>query len=179
MKNTVKVTFCGVIAALGVVIMFLSGIIPIASIALPALAGCMLIPVVAECGEKWGFAVFAVTAAVSFFISADKEAFLIYTLFFGYYPVLYGTLDRIKSKYLKYALKLVVFNIAAVSDVLIITFVFGIPFESIEILGDFAPWVLLILANAVFVVYDFALKGVIFTYFQRLHRTAQKILRRK
>lgn len=179
MKQTVKIAFSGVFAALGVVILFLSGVIPVATIALPAVAGCILIPVVAECGEKWGFAVFAATALVSFFLVGDREAVLIYVLFFGYYPVLYAGLDRIKGKGIRYAAKLVLFNVAAVTEVLLTVYVLGIPFETISFLGRFTPVVLLLLANIVFVMYDYALRGVIHTYFRRLHKTARRFLDQK
>ncbi|MEG1426377.1 MAG: hypothetical protein RSC76_01680 [Oscillospiraceae bacterium] len=180
MKQTVKVAFSGIFAALGVVILFLTGVIPVATIALPALAGCILIPVVAECGEKWGFGVFAATAILSFFLAGDREAVLIYALFFGYYPVLYAVLDKIRSKGIRYAVKLMIFNIAAVSEVLIATYIFGIPLENFSFsngfLGILIPIAFLLLANLVFVVYDYALKGIIFTYFARLHKTAKKFL---
>ena len=179
MKNTLKIAFCGVIAALSVVIMFLTGVVPIATIAIPALAGCLLIPVVAECGIKWGAGVFGVVSLLAFFLTTDREAFLIYLLFFGYYPVLYATLDKIKSKVLKYALKFIIFNLAAVGETLIVTFVFGIPFETISFLGAFTPVVLLILANITFILYDYALKGLIIMYFAKLHKTAARLLKGK
>lgn len=177
MKNTVKIAFCGIVAALGTVILFLTGAVPVATIALPAVAGCLLIPVVAECNVKWGFGVFVITAFLSFFLSTDREAFLIYLLFFGYYPVLYALLDRVGNKAARYAAKLVLFNVAVVAETLIATYILGIPLESVSFLGAFTPVVLLILANAVFVVYDYALKGLIATYFARLHPVARRILK--
>ena len=179
MKNTLKIAFCGVIAALSVVIMFLTGVVPIATIAIPALAGCFIIPVVAECNVKWGAGVFCVVALLSFFLATDREAFLIYLLFFGYYPVLYAVLDKVKNKVLKYAIKLIIFNIAAVCEVLIVTFVFGIPFETISFLGPFTAVVLLIIANLTFILYDYALKGLIIMYFAKLHKTAARLLKGK
>ena len=46
-SKTSKVALCGVIAALSVVVLFLTGVVPVATIALPAVAGCFLIAVVA------------------------------------------------------------------------------------------------------------------------------------
>lgn len=179
MKHSGRIAFCGMLAALGLVIMFLSGVIPVATIALPALAGCILIPVTAEIGVKWGLGVYAVTGILGFFIVGDREALLIYLLFFGYYPVLYAVLDRIKNKPLRYIVKLLIFNAAAIADYLIVSFIFGIPIESIEILGAYTPVVVLLLANVVFIVFDFALKGLIQTYFVRLHKTASRFLQKR
>ena len=38
-----KVAFCGVMAALSLVVMLLAGVVPVATVALPAVAGCLLI----------------------------------------------------------------------------------------------------------------------------------------
>ena len=39
MKNSMRVAFCGVIAALSTVLFLLTGVVPVATIALPAIAG--------------------------------------------------------------------------------------------------------------------------------------------
>ena len=176
-KTTSRIAFCGVLAALSVVMMFLSGVVPVATIASPAIAGCLLIPVVAECGIKHGWAVFVIVGLLSFFLAADREAFLIYVLFFGYYPVLYATLDKIKSKILRYTVKYLIFNGACVLEVLLAAWLFGIPFEFVEGLGVLTPVVLLVAANLVFFLYDRALPGLIVMYFHRLHKTVSKTFR--
>jgi MFS family permease len=179
MKNTTKIAFCGVLAALGVVLMFLTGVVPVATIAIPAIAGCFLIPIVAECGTKWGFGVFVITALLSFLLATDREAFLVYLLFFGYYPVLYAVLDRMKNRKLMYAVKLLIFNVACVIETWLTIYVLGIPFENIGLLGNFTAVVLLILANFVFIIYDYALRGLIAMYFAKFHRMIQKTFRIK
>lgn len=177
MKNTVKIAFCGVIAALSVVIMFLTGVVPTATIAMPALAGCLLIPIVAECGVKWGFGVYAVVGVLSMLLATDREAALIYILFFGYYPALYAVLDRIRNVVLRYVVKLVLFNLAAAGEVLLSIYVLGIPFETVPFLGPFTVVVLFVLANGVFLLYDTALRGLIVTYFARLHSSVARMLK--
>ena len=60
MRNRSKASvlaLCGVLAALAVALMFLGGVIPFAAIACPVLASLVLIPVYAETGKKWSFAV--------------------------------------------------------------------------------------------------------------------------
>ena len=48
MKQSMKLAFSGVMAALATVLLFLTGVAPVATLALPAIAGCLLIPVVVE-----------------------------------------------------------------------------------------------------------------------------------
>ena len=179
MKNSMKVAFCGVLAALSTVLMFLTGVIPVATLAIPAIAGCLLIPVVIEVGLPWGFGVFGVCSALSFLLAPDREAALFYVLFFGYYPALYAVLGRIKNKVLRYAAKLLVFNAAVLAETLLSIYVLGIPLESISFLGKFTPLVLLALANAVFIVYDFALEGLIVTYLNRIHDRVRRTFKLK
>lgn len=174
-----KAALCGILAALSTVVMFFTGIIPVATLALPAIAGCLLIPVVAEVGISWGFGTFAVCAGLSFLLAPDREAALLYLLFFGYYPVLTGVLDRVKNKTLRYVLKLLIFNAAVVTETLLAVFMLGIPWETVEFLGKATPLVLLLLANLVFVLYDRALNGLIALYFRKFSSQVRRFLKLK
>ena len=177
-KNNIKqITFCGITAALSTVIMLLAGIVPAAVIALPAMAGCLLIAVVVETSAKWGFAVYAVCSVLSMLLVADKEASLFYLLFFGYYPVLYACLARIGKKPLRVLVKLLIFNAAFILEGLISVYILHIPIDFIEKMGTLTIPILMILANITFVVYDFALEGLAAVYIRRFHGKINKIFR--
>lgn len=100
-SKAAKVALCGVVSALSVVLMLMTGIVPVATIALPALAGCLTIAIVAETNVRYGFAVYCVVSVLAILLTPDREAILFYILFFGYYPTLYGLLMRIKRKPLR------------------------------------------------------------------------------
>ena len=172
-----KLAFSAIIAALSTVLMFLSGVIPVATIALPAIAGCMLIPVVIETNIKWGFAVYMVCSLLSLLLSSDKEAVFFYILFFGYYPLLYAVLGKIKWSVLRYAVKLLIYNMAVVAETLLSVYVLGIPFEMISGLGRVTIPLLLVLANLVFILYDYALDGLITAYIRRFHSKIHHLFR--
>ncbi len=165
-------------AALSVVIMLLAGVIPTMTIALPAIAGCVLIAVTVELSEKFAFLVYAVVAVISFFITADKEAMLMYVLLFGYYPVLYSVLGKIKNKVVSYLIKLLVFNAAAIADFFIVTFIFSIPMGIVTEWGEWALPLLLLVANVIFIFYDSLLMGIVHFYYTSLHPTAKKFLKK-
>lgn len=179
MKSSVKIAFCGMIAALSVALMFLTGIFPMATVALPALAGCLLIPVVAELGKAWGMGVYAVCGVLSFLLAPDREAVLIYLLFFGYYPALFPVLSRLKNRVLRWAAKLAAFNLALAVEALLVFYVLQMPLEEIGFLGGATPVVLVLLANVMFVLYDRVLERVIALYLQRLHGRVRKLLQSK
>lgn len=176
MKKTVKIALCGILAALSIVIMFLAGIVPTMTIALPAIAGCMLIPVTAECGTKYGLTVFAVVSVLGFFVVSDREAWLMYVLFFGYFPAVYGVFDKIKNKRLRFIVKIVLFTIATIAEGLIATFILGIPLDSMGELGKWSVIILIALAEVVFIVYNKAVRNLIALYFLRFRKVLLKIL---
>lgn len=168
--NTAKTALCGMVSALSVVLMLFEGLVQVASVAMPAAAGCLLIPIVAEAGLGWAFGSYGATAALCLLLAPDKEAALIYLLFFGYYPALFAVLGRIKNTAICWAAKLAIFNAAAVGEAMLTFYVLGIPMEDIPFLP--MPWgaiALLLMANVVFVLYDKTLAGLIRLYFQRLH----------
>lgn len=176
-SKTSAIAFCGVIGALSVVVMFLTGLVPVATIALPAIAGCFLIAVVAETGTRYGFAVYLIVSLLSALLVPDREAALFYILLFGYYPVLYGVLSRIRNRVLCWAAKLAVFNTAMAAEALLAFFLLSLPIEEILPYGwGFLP-VLLLLLNAVFVLYDLSMNGLIVFYIRRLHPLVGKVFK--
>ena len=86
---------------------------------------------------------------------------------------------EIRSRVLRYGVKLLVFNVAVVLEVLLSVYALGIPLEPLSILGPAGPVVLWVLANVVFVVYDLALEGLIVQYLNRVHDRLGKLLRGK
>lgn len=176
MKSTIRTAFCGAAAALEVLLLFLTNIFPTATIALPAVAGVLLMAVVIEFSPRWAFGVFAVASVLSFFLMSDKEAFLLYVCFLGYYPILKAVFEKeIHSQPLCWVCKLLTLNVAAVVDVLLVLFVFRVPMESFAWMGLLAVllWVGL---NVIFVVYDRALSGLVWLYWRRLHPMFARML---
>ncbi len=106
-----KAAFCGMAVGLGMVLMLLGGVIPIATYAVPMLCGVLLLPIIAEFGGGTALVTFLATALLALLLGMDKEASFFY-LFTGYYPVLKGRLDRIPSGALRLAAKLGLFAAA-------------------------------------------------------------------
>lgn len=176
-SRSLKIAFCGILAALSLVLLFLSGVVPVATVAIPAVAGCLLIAAVVEVGVKWAFGVYAVCAVLSLLLTADREAALVYILFFGYYPVLYVLLGKIKKKLLRRAVKFLLFNLAAGSEVALSVWVLKIPLEGME---QFGLWFIvgaLVLINVMFVLYDKTLEGLAAVYIQRFHNKINRLFR--
>ena len=173
-SKAAKVALCGVVSALSVVLMLMTGIVPIATIALPALAGCLTIAIVAETNVRYGFAVYCVVSVLAILLTPDREAILFYILFFGYYPTLYGLLMRIKRKPLRVLAKFGVFNLA-------MALLGAAPFvrflSEMEVFGKWSIPILAVMLNVVFVLYDYSMNGLIVLYIRRLHPLVQKYIK--
>ena len=177
MSKSGKIALGGLLTALGVVLMFLTGLIPIGTYALPAIAGVLLIVAVIEIGAKWAWMIYAAVAVLSLLFAADKEAALLFVLFFGYYPVLKSFLERISNKVLSWISKFAVFNVAVVACFFLAVNFLQLPEDSFTVFGIYLPWVFLILGNAVFLIYDIALSGLVAIYVEKLHHRVTKTLK--
>ena len=177
MSKSGKIALGGLLTALGVVLMFLTGLIPIGTYALPAIAGVLLIVAVIEIGAKWAWMIYAAVAVLSLLFAADKEAALLFVLFFGYYPVLKSFLERISNKVLSWISKFAVFNVAVVACFFLAVNFLQLPEDSFTVFGIYLLWVFLILGNAVFLIYDIALSGLVATYVEKLHHRVTKTLK--
>ena len=177
MEKSVRIAFCGMIAALGVVLMFLTGLIPVATYSLPALAGLLNIAVVIELGVRWAWPVYGVVGLLSLLLAADKEAALLFCLFFGYYPILKALIERIQKRILVWILKYLVFNAAVILAFVLATQVLRIPQDSLSVGGVYLPWLFLVAGNIIFFLYDVVLSGLVLTYYNRFHRLIAKWFR--
>lgn len=166
-KKSTQVALGGLAAALCLLLMFLTGVFPFATYALPALAGMVLIAIVQENGYKAAVTVYAAVSLLSVFIVPDRQAAILFIAFFGYYPILKGKLERLPA-ILRWLLKFFFFNVAVVAGYLVIIYLFGIDeiLEEVGPLGEYSLLVTLLAGNLVFLVYDYALRNIVQIYVQ-------------
>ena len=74
MKQSSKTALGGIVSALSVTLMLMTGVIPFMTYALPLAAGSLLILVVIEINKRWAFVVYAAVSLMSIFVVTDKEA---------------------------------------------------------------------------------------------------------
>lgn len=157
-KTSYRVALGGIIAALCLVIMFLTGVFPALYIAAPMAAGVLMIILVEEVSVGWGWLTYLAVSLLTLLMNPDKEAALMFVLFFGYYPLLRPRYDRLKIRWLRLLLKLLHYNAFLVTDYLITVYVLGLPtFE------DTLPWMyagLIAVSNLIFLGYDRLLGNV-------------------
>lgn len=179
MNKSIRVAFCGIITAFCTLLMFLTGLIPVGTYALPALAGILMIVIVIEIGASWAWAVYFASSVFALLFAADKEAAMLFIIFFGYYPILKALIERLHNQAIQYVIKFAVFNVSMVLGYYLSIYVIGVPQDSFTVYGIFLPFVYLIAGNVVFAIYDYAVSTLVVTYCRRFHKSISRMLRHK
>lgn len=168
--DSYRIALGGIIAALCVVCMFLTGVFPMFYLILPMLASALIYVMVIETGIGWGWMTYLSVGFLSFFITPNKDATLVFMLFFGYYPLLRARTNRTHWKVLTWILRLLIFNAAVLAFVGISIYLLGME-ELLESMGDYGKYGGLILwgmANVMFLCYDFSMGNFPMLYRQYL-----------
>lgn len=175
MKNTKKITLCGMVASLSIVIM-LTSYFPYLTYAIPALAGIFMMVPLIECGVSWSFGTYIASSAI-IFITGETEAKLLYVLFLGYYPILKPLIERINKQAVEWMLKFICFNIAAVAFYYVSSMLFAVSFDDLGDFGKYGAFIFLAICNVVFVIYDIGISRVASYYIISLHDKVKKIIK--
>lgn len=165
-----RVALGGIVAALCLVTMFLAGIIPALYLVLPMAAGILMMIIAVEVNTKWAALTYIAVSILSFFITFDKEASLIFILFFGHYPILRFYIEKITNRPLRSIIKLGVFNICIIAYFYITVYLFGLTqlLEEFDDFGKYGGFILLVIVNVIFMLYDYNLKIAHELYRKRL-----------
>jgi hypothetical protein len=170
-KKTFNIALCGLISALGVVIMMITAIIPTTTYAMPAMASLLLTVIVIETNKKWALASYFVVSVLSLLLVPDKESVAFYILFFGYYPIYKQIIEsKIKHLWLQWLLKILVFSISAIIIYFIAILILGVPADEFTVFGINVPLLFLIAGIAVFIIFDRAMTRVIVAYVIKLRK---------
>jgi hypothetical protein len=165
-----KVALGGIVSALCLLCMFLSGIMPFFYLILPMVAGIFLMIIAEEVSMGWAWLTYTSVSILSMLITADKEAALVFVMLFGHYPMVRMYLENLKFKPLRYIIKLAIYNICLISFFMVTVFVFGLDqmLTDMNDLGKYGGLILLVLANIIYVLYDFNLGALYVLYIKRL-----------
>ena len=149
MKDTRRLAAGAMMAAVCVIIMLLGAVIDLGTYAAALLAGVAMIPYGQKYGRKYQLMVFAASAALSFMLVPNIEQNLMYLGFYGWYPVLRPSLQKLPGA-AKYAAKLIVFNVCFISVEALVMLVL-VP----EAMGSVLFFIFIVTANVTFFAYDY------------------------
>lgn len=163
-----EIALCGMLNALAVVLMNLGSLVPLATFCTPLLAMLVLLPVLEEYGARMGWAVWVSVSILSLLLVTDRETALVY-VFFGWYPMVRPKVAAIKSKVLRFGVKLLICN------GLIFT-LYGLVLRLMGLTADLLDStrlmnaLLLILGNLVFFLTDLVLQRMTLVWTVKLRK---------
>ena len=176
-ERSFKAAFGGIIAALSIVLMFLTGIIPTLTYAIPAICGALLMAIVIEITSRFAGLVYVAVSILSLLMVADKEAAVMYAAFFGYYPIIKSFIEKKTNNGLSWIIKYAIFNVSMIASYFVVSKVFMITFDDIDSFGKFAMPLLLFLGNIVFAVYDIALTRLVTAYMMSWRKYIKRVFK--
>lgn len=151
-----RVALGGIISSLCLLAMFLTGVMPLFYLALPMIAGILILVMMVEVNTGWAWLTYLAVSILSLFVTFDKEASIMFVMFFGHYPILHQYIKKIKNNVASWFTKFLVYNVCVVTAFKLMIFLLGAE----EILEEFHRWgkygaiAFLAVTNLVFVVYD-------------------------
>lgn len=139
-------------SALSVVLLFFGSVVWVFSYIVPILSGLINYIVKRAFGNKGALMSYIAVSILSIILLPDKECALMYALFFGYYPLIKYSIEKLKPSALRIILKLITFNISLAIIELLCVYVFNISFD--DFLGRWGIVILLFSFNVMFLLYD-------------------------
>ena len=169
MKSTAReLALGGMFTALGVVLLCLGGVVPLALYACPILASAALLPVLESCRRRVAWSCYAAIAILGTLLGPDPESSLLF-VFLGYYPIVKPRFDAIRSRPLRLAAKLLLAAAAVGAAYAFLLFVLRLDAVAAELSGT-APallWATAVLGLVLFLLYDLCLGRLTALYRKR------------
>lgn len=165
LKSAKSVALGGMLTALSVALLAVSGFTQIANLTLDSIAGIILVIAVVELGLRNAVLVYFAVTVLSLILVPNKEPVILYSAVFGIYTLLKSIAEKIKKPVLEWVVKIVSANICLGIAGMLIYAIGLFPEGSVKLL------ILGILAfNLVFVLYDIALTRLIAFYIYRIRK---------
>jgi hypothetical protein len=160
MSKVNNITRGGIYTALTVLIIYISNIAPTSKLSLLALASAIIPLAILTTNVKTAVLVYVASSLLCFLLSLGGVA-IIYALFFGIYGLAKYYIERLRKLPIEYLLKFLFFNLSFS----IMYFFYKLLFlEFVKI--DFPIYIIVLILEVAFFVYDYALTTII-TYINK------------
>lgn len=164
--KTKAVAVGGLLSALTLISLFFATVMPTNKLSLYALSSFSAAVIVIEFGITKGWLFYGTTSLLALIIIPDKISVIPFIAFFGIYGVIKFHIERIKSLVIDYIIKLAYFNACLAAAVLAAKeLLLGADSQ----LDKLPVWIIVIIAEVVFLVYDY-----VYTLFIQYYNTRLK-----
>lgn len=164
-SNPRKLSLAAMLAAFTLLFLYIASIVPAGKLAMYFLSSVFISALLVEYESGLAFLMFVAVSLLSFLILPDRTRVFYYILFFGHYGIGKYYIEKIKDKVIAFVVKLLYFNAAMALMYILATKV---------LLADTASplplWALIILAQVLFVIYDYLFSLVTQFYYTRIRK---------
>ncbi|MEG2988357.1 MAG: hypothetical protein RR807_03030 [Oscillospiraceae bacterium] len=169
-REAAKIALPALLTAIGLVLLYISCILPSGRWAVVAIAGLCPAVAIVSTGVVGGSLTYAATAILGFLLAPDKGIILLYVLFFGLYPIIKFLIEKLKKLPVEILCKLVFFNIILTLFLMAFS-AFFLPAMPEMIRGNRV--LIYIVINVVFLIYDFGFTKLMWFYTQRIAKAVR------
>ena len=153
----------GILIALTLVVLYATSLLPISTLSVLTISSCLIPICIIRTSIKNAFLVYACSSILSLMIIPINIS-LAYILFFGIYGIIKNYIEKIHKLTYEILLKLLTFNVLLLIIYFIMTAFIG------NIVLPYSLYIVFILAQIMFLVYDYALTLIITIYFNIIHK---------
>ncbi|QAA34104.1 hypothetical protein [Clostridium manihotivorum] len=153
----------GILTALSVIFLYLSGILPTNRLAFIALAS-ILIPIAIMATSISTSVLIYVSTSILALLLVNKLTAFLYIIFFGSYGFIKYYIERINSILIEYVIKIIFFNLC-----FFVIYKLYSAFLITDAMKRVPTWGIILAAQVGFLVFDYALTIVITAYLRKFH----------
>ncbi|WP_195987248.1 DUF2232 domain-containing protein [Clostridium sp. D53t1_180928_C8] len=169
----------GILVALTIIVLYATSILPISTLAILTVASALIPVCIIRSNVQTSIFVYIASSLIAFLLVPINISFL-YFIFFGAYGIVKYFVERIRKEKLEIVFKLVFFNIVFIVAFVIMQNILGINImDGLEaLIGNFFDAsartvsfiILWIVAQPIFLIYDYAMTMIITFYMERIHK---------
>lgn len=159
--NTKKLAVSAILSAASVALMYIGCLTPLDYTAI-ALASAAVVFAVIELNGKYPLLIYLTTSVLSILILPNKSSALMYTMFFGFYPIFKAMFERLHY-IITWILKFSLFNTCLLLLITVTTYILHL--DDAEFTMHI---VVILLGNVTFFLYDIAFSQMITLYLVKL-----------
>ena len=163
--KTKRTAMSGLLLALTIIFLYAESILPTARLSMYALSSFIVSIIIINYSPKAGWFFFVASCLLALIVIPDKIGIIPYVAFFGVYGIIKFYIEKLGKRLPEYLLKLLFYNLVLVLGLL---FMREFLFESVKFSGSL--WILAVLSEIVFLIYDYVYSLFIGFYTSRLSR---------
>ncbi len=160
-----KVAYGGIINLLTLVSLYFASILPTSRLFFFGISTVFLAIIVIEFGVLSAIYTYISISILGLIINYNKLTLIPYIMFFGYYAIIKYYIEKINNLIIEWIIKLMLFNVAII---MMYMFMKNVLIGNIDI--NLPLWVIVIVAQVIFIVYDYCYSIAIWYFRSKLRK---------